>query len=1023
MEGKRKRGEADGLDACELVERKATRTEGADAQSTAVNLVEVDGKSCTHQVVGPPGWEGPNAPPPRKQGPPAMEFPFSLDPFQQTAINALEAGDSVFVSAHTSAGKTVVAQYACALAARDNAKLIYTSPLKALSNQKYRELYDDFRDVGLLTGDVSINPNANCLVVTTEVLRCMLYDQAEILSEVRWIIYDEVHYLRDKERGVVWEECIILMPKNAQGVFLSATVPNAKQFAAWFANVHRAPCHVVHTELRPTPLQHYIFPSGSDGLYMVVDEKGTFREDNFQKASAEAQGESLQMQLRKKPSTKGTEESQQSDIFKLVKMIVERNYDPVILFCFSKKDCEGLALSMSQLDLINDEEKKLIEGIFNSAIDGLSEADRRLPQVINMLPMLRRGIGVHHAGLLPLVKEVIEVLFQEGLLKTLCATETFSTGLNMPAKTVVFTSARKYDGGQFRNVNSGEYIQMSGRAGRRGIDDRGIVILMMHSRMDAKTVRDLLKGGAYPIHSEFRVSYSMLLNMFKLEDSSPAQLIRSSFKQYLCEQSAPKLKAELKDMESQYSAVAIEDEQLVQQYYDSRRLRSKLKCDIRAILNKPKHCLPFLQPGRLVCISFLQTNQGQDLPAPDTVPSPRTKLPPESWDEEMSVWGAVVNFEKQKIEVVDDMEESRERPEPEYIVDVLVNCKEHQKTKGRSKGKESHPELTDPLGNGVPEVVGIPLGSLAVLSSVRVYLPRDLRSAESRSSAMRCVAEAIKRLQKTTGTVPELSPEEDMKVESSKFRKLRRQLESVESVLNQSPIREAPDLETRLGLVMKKEVLAESIASTKKELEVAGGLILKDELRSRERALRRLGFVDADGVVTVKGNVLLKLNSADDLVLVDLLFQGDLNDLSAPHMAAVVSCFVCEDVRNKSKANKVESAMSRLFQVVQGAARRVARVCSDCKLPINEGEFLGRFRPDLMEATLAWSNGAKFSDALKLVEVYEGSLVRAIRRLDQLLREVEGAVQLMGDKQLAETVAAAASSLERDIIFAASLYL
>lgn len=214
----------------------------------------------------------------------AQEYAFKLDPFQRQAIACLEHGDSVLVSAHTSAGKTVVAEYAIAMALRDHQRVIYTSPIKALSNQKYRDLYEEFSDVGLMTGDVTINPNASCLVMTTEILRSMLYRGSEVLREVAWVIYDEIHYMRDKERGVVWEESIILLPHKVRFVFLSATIPNAKEFAEWVAKIHHQTCHVVYTSYRPTPLQHYFFPAGGDGLYLVVDDRGRFRQDNFDSA-------------------------------------------------------------------------------------------------------------------------------------------------------------------------------------------------------------------------------------------------------------------------------------------------------------------------------------------------------------------------------------------------------------------------------------------------------------------------------------------------------------------------------------------------------------------------------------------------------------------------------------------------------------------------------------------------------------------------------------------------------------------
>ncbi|XP_009986542.1 PREDICTED: superkiller viralicidic activity 2-like 2, partial [Tauraco erythrolophus] len=338
----------------------------------AVETVE----GCTHEVALPADEVFTGLKP--RTGKAAKEYPFILDAFQREAILCVDNNQSVLVSAHTSAGKTVCAEYAIALALREKQRVIFTSPIKALSNQKYREMYEEFQDVGLMTGDVTINPTASCLVMTTEILRSMLYRGSEVMREVAWVIFDEIHYMRDSERGVVWEETIILLPDNVHYVFLSATIPNARQFAEWICHLHKQPCHVIYTDYRPTPLQHYIFPAGGDGLHLVVDENGDFREDNFNTAMQvlrDAGDLAKGDQKGRKGGTKGP-----SNVFKIVKMIMERNFQPVIIFSFSKKDCEAYALQMTKLDFNTDEEKKMVEEVFNNAIDCLSDEDKKLPQ-------------------------------------------------------------------------------------------------------------------------------------------------------------------------------------------------------------------------------------------------------------------------------------------------------------------------------------------------------------------------------------------------------------------------------------------------------------------------------------------------------------------------------------------------------------------------------------------------------------------------------------------------------------------
>jgi ATP-dependent RNA helicase DOB1 len=222
-------------------------------------------------------------------------------------------------------------------------------------------------------------------------------------------------------------------------------------------------------------------------------------------------------------------------------MIMLKNYNPVIVFAFSKRECEALALTLAKYEFNNAEEQDLVSNIFTNAIENLAPDDRALPQIANILPLLKRGIGIHHGGLLPILKEVIEILFQEGLIKTLFATETFSIGLNMPAKTVVFTAARKFDGREFRNLSSGEYIQMSGRAGRRGLDDRGVVIMMCDEKLEPHGAKDMIKGEADRLDSAFYLGYNMVLNLMKVEGISPEFMLERCFFQFQNQAGVPAL--------------------------------------------------------------------------------------------------------------------------------------------------------------------------------------------------------------------------------------------------------------------------------------------------------------------------------------------------------------------------------------------------------------------------------------------------------------------------------------------------
>lgn len=319
-------------------------------------------------------------------------------------------------------------------------------------------------------------------------------------------------------------------------------------------------------------------------------------------------------------------------------MIMVKNYNPVIVFSFSKRECEGLAVTMSKFEFNNDDEQTLVADIFNNAIVNLAEADRQLPQIANILPLLRRGIGVHHGGLLPILKEVIEILFQEGLIKVLFATETFSIGLNMPAKTVVFTAARKFDGREIRNLSSGEYIQMSGRAGRRGLDDRGVVIMMVDEKLEPVAAKGMVKGEADRLDSAFHLGYNMILNLMKVEGISPEYMLERCFFQFQSSAGIPKLAegryrthllallgrlticvVELKHEEESKNATVIPDEERIAEYYEYRQQLDQLNADFREVITHPTYSLPFLLPGRLVKVKYQKSEFG---------------------------WGIVINFQK-----------------------------------------------------------------------------------------------------------------------------------------------------------------------------------------------------------------------------------------------------------------------------------------------------------------------------------------------------------------------------------------
>lgn len=479
-----------------------------------------------------------------------LDISFEPDEFQKQAFYLVKNHHSIFVAAHTSSGKTLIADYAVSLSIKSNSRCIYTSPIKALSNQKYYDFKKKFGDCGIITGDIQMNTESKCLVMTTEILRNMLYRDNEILQDLEYVVFDEVHYINDPDRGVIWEECIIMLPEYVTIIMLSATISNTLEFSKWVGKTRNCVVYVIETEKRVIPLNHLIFKNEH-----IYDYNGKWvREIECNKK--QYYGKIMEKRNKKPDDYKinvyKQEKRENLNIFSLLNFLKFEKLFPTICFCFSKRKCEELAKNIG--NLITPTEKTRIEEYFKLT-DNLD-----LPQVKIIKKMCINGVGVHHSDLLPILKEIVEFLFSEGLIKILFATETFAMGINMPAKCVVFFSLKKFTqetrkGSQlmkenslistninlkntlekniifksnFRFLNSSEYTQMSGRAGRRGIDTKGIVLISGYDLPPQEKVKNMIYGSPVPLSSKFKLTHGMILSLliknFKIEE-----IMRKSF--------------------------------------------------------------------------------------------------------------------------------------------------------------------------------------------------------------------------------------------------------------------------------------------------------------------------------------------------------------------------------------------------------------------------------------------------------------------------------------------------------------
>ncbi|CCW60156.1 unnamed protein product [Phytomonas sp. EM1] len=934
----------------------------------------------------------------RQELDPPITFPYELDAFQKESIDALENGDSVLVSAHTSAGKTTVALYAIAKALREKKRVIYTSPIKALSNQKFREFSEKFDSVGLMTGDTTIKSDSDCLVMTTEILRSMLYRGTEMLREVGCVIFDEVHYMRDKSRGVVWEETIILLPEGCQYVFLSATIPNAREFSLWVENIHpTTKVHVIHTNYRPVPLQHYLYPAGAEGIYLIVDEKGKFRDDNFNKAMVSigsdsnipgaATGEGDRGHSASSPKSRGRSGTQ--PIMEIVKLVMDRNMYPVIVFSFAKSECERNALALSRLNFNNTEEDALVTEVFNNAMESLAEEDRKLPAIEHLLPLLKRGVGIHHSGLLPILKEVVEILFQAGLVKVLFSTETFSMGLNMPARTVVFTSVKKYDGEKNRYLTGGEYIQMSGRAGRRGLDRVGVVIAMVDEAVEPDTLKQLTGGGADVLLSSFHLTYNMVLNLLRVEDVDPEFMMKRSFAQFQRLSNKPALENTKSRLQADISKICVQNEEVLRQYTLCNTLITKRKKEINDVIRQPKYLKNWIQPGRFVRIV-------------------------RDSDQACFGWGVCRSFAAKSAG-------SAPTDASAFTINVAVICKKIDPSNPVSITPCHVTEYTSVTADLY--TLAFDFSDIECLSTLKANLPPQPDSEQGRA----LVVQTLSRLHREFGEdkIPRLSIAQ-MGVEDPQLEKLQNQVSNLEKQLEGNALYNNPteELQAEYELYKQKAELEGQLEEVNRELVSMNKAVFSEELKQMMRVLRRLDYIDKENIILRKSRIACEITTTDEneILLTELLFKGVLNSMETEMIIALLSCLV--NVHRMPDGFSLPQEFEQPLKELNEIVSRIATVCVESGLT-QEKTAVDKVMPSLMEVTYLWAKGAKFIDLVSKTTAYEGDIVRMMRRLEEMLRQLASAARspAIGSMELHDKFIKGIQLIKRDIVFASSLYL
>ncbi|KAF2097937.1 antiviral helicase [Rhizodiscina lignyota] len=988
----------------------------------------------------------------------AREWPFELDTFQKEAVYHLENGDSVFVAAHTSAGKTVVAEYAIALAAKHMTKAIYTSPIKALSNQKFRDFRNTFDDVGILTGDVQIRPEASCLIMTTEILRSMLYRGADLIRDVEFVIFDEVHYVNDLERGVVWEEVIIMLPEHVTLILLSATVPNTHEFASWVGRTKKKDIYVISTPKRPVPLEHYLW-AGKE-MHKIVDSEKHFIEKGWKdandimtgkdKVKAPATGEQSgavrggrggrgqeqrggpqrgnqqrgggqrggqrgggqgggrgggrgqsNQQARGNIARTGrgggrTTAAQDRNIWiTVVQHLRKEELLPACIFVFSKKRCEENADALSNIDYCTAVEKSAIHMIIERSIARLKPEDRLLPQILRLRELLSRGIAVHHGGMLPIVKEVVEILFAKGLVKILFATETFAMGLNLPTRTVVFSGYRKHDGRSFRDLLPGEYTQMAGRAGRRGLDPVGSVIIVMPGADEAPPIprlRQMVLGDPTKLRSQFRLTYNMILNLLRVEALKIEEMIKRSFSENAAQALLPEHEKQVKLSEA-----------------DLERFK-RGPCDICDIDLDQAHqaCMDYLRLTADLHIAALSNPVGRRMFCPNRIiVYKRDGIRSMG----MLIQEGVAGTRPGADPSVPVIEISRNKKrEPSDAMPYLASY---------ARWFASLPKTLKDLKYSIAVV---PVRDIECLTRTVIKVDSPLKTLHNKELGKKIAENDFIPMLKSWN----YSDWEELdwkKIKDMAFRNVLDARSKAAEQAEKGKCLSCPEFPQHYTMQHDEWLIKENITQLR-QLMSDQNLQLLPDYEQRIQVLKRLGFIDENSRVELKGKVACEVHTADELVLTELVLENVLADYEPEEIVALLSAFVFQEKTDvdPTLTASLERGRDKIIEISENV-NQIQTFYQVILSSDDSNDFVSRPKFGMVEVVYEWAKGMSFNRITDITDVQEGSIVRVITRLDETCREVKNAARIIGDPMLYQKMQTCQEMIKRDICATASLYM
>lgn len=899
-------------------------------------------------------------------------YDFPLDDFQLRACKEIEDGRGVLVAAPTGSGKTVVGEFAIHLALSTGRKCFYTTPIKALSNQKYHDLVDRYGpdDVGLLTGDNVVNSEAPIVVMTTEVLRNMLYAGSRTLLGLGFVVMDEVHYLADRSRGAVWEEVIIHLPESVTVVSLSATVSNAEEFGEWLATVRGETTTIVE-ERRPVPLyQHVMVGKRLLDLFASDDIDAAA---GFVKEGAPVNGElmrvarddwaSSRLMRDRRSARKGKPGSSKNprnvgngrrvwipSRVDVVDRLEREGLLPAIVFIFSRVGCDAAVQQClsAGVRLTTPAERDTIHGYVEAACRDLPEEDLHVLGYHDFLDALTRGVAAHHAGMLPAFKHVVEELYARGLCKVVFATETLALGINMPARTVVIEKLTKWNGETHADITPGEYTQLTGRAGRRGLDTEGHGVVLWQPGMNPREVAGLASTRTYPLRSSFRPSYNMAVNLVdQYGRETSRELLEQSFAQFQADKAVVGLARQLRKAEDAlegYAEAAKCELGDFMEYAALRRRISEVEKDASRARREDRR-------GE-AAESLRKLRRGDVIEVPTGKFAGYAVVIDNGWDD--------VN------------------PRP-YVV-----------TADRQARRLA---LID---------FPVPVEAVAQVRVPKSFNGRNPQMRRDLASALRA---------RTHDLAPP-PPGKRRPAKGERDSAVEREIADLRAQLKAHPCHACPDREDHDRWAQRWSKLERDAATLRRRVENRTNTVARQFDRVCD-VLTALGYLTEDGrdaEVTDQGRKLMRLYSELDLVAAECLRTGLWDELSPPELAAALSVLVFE-ARRADDASPQQVPGERTRKVITEMVRTWGRL--DALERDHKLDFLRQPDAGFAWAAYQWTSGEDLDDILRVVELAAGDFVRWAKQLLDLAGQVADAA---GDGPLRETAREVVRAVRRGVV-------